>query len=56
MTPTPDLVAILYEKISEIQKVAEKSRNLKGTYVKLINVAATSIHAATRELSVRTQG
>lgn len=55
VTPTPDLVAILYEKISEIQKVAEKSRNLKGTCVKLINDATISMHAATRELSVRAQ-
>lgn len=51
----PDLVAMMYEKIMEVQKVAEKSRNLKGTYVKLINNAATSMHAATRELSIRAQ-
>lgn len=31
-----------------------KSRNLKGTYVKIIN-KASSMHAATRELSVRAQ-
>lgn len=55
VTPTPDLAAILYEKIQEVQKVAERSRNLKGTYVKLINNATASMHAATRELSVRAQ-
>lgn len=54
-TPTLDLVAILYEKIAEVQKIAEKSRNLKDTYVKLINNATTSMHAATRELSLRAQ-
>lgn len=51
---TPDL-ATLYEKISEVQKLAEKSRNLKGTYVKLINCATAQMHAATRELSLRAQ-
>lgn len=55
VTPTPDLTAILYEKIIEVQKVAERSRNLKGTYVKLINNATASMHAVTRELSARAQ-
>lgn len=55
VTSIPGLAAILYEKISEIQKVAEKSRNLKNTYVKLINNATISMYAATRELSVRAQ-
>lgn len=56
MTETPIFdLAILYEKIKEVQKVAEKSRNLKGTYVKIINNATSSMHAATRKLSVRAQ-
>lgn len=43
------------KKIAEVQKVAEKSKNLKGTYMKLINNATTSMYAATRELSIRAQ-
>lgn len=55
VTPTPDLTSVLYEKISEIQKVAERSKNLKGTYVKLINNATAMMHAAAKELSTRAQ-
>lgn len=55
VTPTPDLAAILNERIAEVQNVAERSRNLKRIYVKLINNATDSMHAAARELFVRAQ-
>lgn len=54
-TSTSELTATIHEKVQEIQKITDRSKNLKGTYVKTLNEATIKIQFATKELSARAQ-
>ncbi|XP_015431437.1 PREDICTED: tropomyosin-1, isoforms 33/34-like [Dufourea novaeangliae] len=52
--PTPDLVAVIAEKVAVVEKVAGTSKHLKGTYVHSLREAALLIRHAAAEQAKRT--
>jgi len=53
--PTPDITSEMMQVISTIEKVATTSRNLKGTYIRVLRMAALKVHAGVDFLAHRTQ-
>ncbi|KZC08961.1 Transmembrane protein 14C [Dufourea novaeangliae] len=56
LAATSDLGAVILEKMAVVQKVAETSRNLKGTYVRCLREATLHIKHASAEQAKRTTG
>ncbi|XP_048479019.1 uncharacterized protein LOC125488950 [Plutella xylostella] len=52
--PTADLNAFIAAQLSTVEGVADRSRNLKGTFVHSLRLAARQVQAATTELVERT--
>lgn len=54
MQPTADLGATIVERMAIVEAVANKSRNLKGSFVRDLRLAARYVKAAAVELAQRT--
>jgi len=53
--PTPDITSEVMQVVRTIEKVATTSRNLKGTYIRALRMAALKEHAGVNLLAHRTQ-
>lgn len=50
--PSRDLIAVILE---EVLKVSQGAKNLKGTYVKVLNTAYVALRSAAGVMAVRTE-
>jgi len=53
--PTPDITSEVMQVVRTIEKVATTSRNFKGTYIRVLRMAALKVHAGVNLLAHRTQ-